>query len=80
MMIHFCGVAVCNYDKDTIVMESESDTEGEKEDSKKEDKIISSSICFSCVSETDLQLDGFDKDGHWKVPHLEISNPPPELA
>lgn len=78
MMIHFCGVSVYSYDNDTIVMESESDAEGEAEDSKKEHKIIAIHISFSNVDEDIFQQSILDLDDYWKVPHMEISNPPPE--
>lgn len=60
-------------------MESESDTDSEVEDNKKESKIISNSINFPDVLKTHFRLNRSDARADWTVPHLEISNPPPEL-
>jgi hypothetical protein len=80
MGLHFCGVSVYTHEKDSIAIESESDTDSEGEDSKKEHKLLNIHSSFEEFQILQKKGEVLFTQSTWNVPHIEISSPPPELV
>lgn len=80
MALHFCAMPFYSNSNDTIAIENEADSDQETKDNKKEHKLNSGSFTLSQISYHQKGVNSIHSHKNWNPPHIEISNPPPELS